>query len=176
VAGGDVAPQHGGFVVEVVGAGRERFVVFPDGFGVAGCAEEGVCAGFLGGGGAEEGLGWVRGGEVSVGWVGGRRWGRWWGEGGGGVVQLLLRAGSGLRGWGLGWGVCWVSLGGWWVGVCLLRPLLARVGVMYVGGRGVVVRESHGGDFRVEMHLHPPPSSTTADPTKLAPALTQLFF
>ena len=54
MAGGDVAPQHGDFVVEVVGAGREGFVVLANGFGVAGGAEESVCGGLLRVGGLEE--------------------------------------------------------------------------------------------------------------------------
>lgn len=98
MAGGDVAPQHGDVVVEVVGARRERFVVFADGFGVAGCAEEGVCGCFLGGGGAEEGLGWVRAGEVSVGWEGGR----WWGGGGVGTASSSGGKRSSWMGSGLG--------------------------------------------------------------------------
>lgn len=127
MAGGDVAPQHGGFVVEVVGAGRERFVVFADGFGVAGCAEEGVCAGFLGGGGAEEGLGWVRGGEVSVGWVGGRRWGRWWGEGGGGGGTASSSGGKRSSWMGSGLGSLLGESGGV-VGRCLSFEAIVGAG------------------------------------------------
>lgn len=58
MAGRDVAPQNGDFVLEVVGACRERFVVLADRFRVAGGAEEGVCGGFLSAGGVEQGLGW----------------------------------------------------------------------------------------------------------------------
>lgn len=56
MAGGNVASKDGDLVVEVVGAGGERFVVFVDGFGVARAGVEGVCGGFLGVGGLEEGL------------------------------------------------------------------------------------------------------------------------
>lgn len=56
MAGGDVGFQDGDFVVEIVWAGGEGFVVLAHGLGVGGGGVEGVGLGLLGVGFLEEGL------------------------------------------------------------------------------------------------------------------------